>query len=161
MRPGSAPITHAGTTWAPVGQTPVVKVTGARFRVNMISAVTARGALRFAVFDGTTTAGSFTESCKRLVHDTPGPVYLTVDGHPAHRSRTVKDYAASTAGTLTLFYLHGYSPELNPDEWVWKNVRDPAKLFMRSEAVLASAVGLGRGGGWRRRYWCGRPGAAG
>ena len=114
---------HAGTTWAPVGQTPVVKVTGARFRVNMISAVTARGALRFTVFDGTTTAGSFTEFCKRLVHDTPGPVYLIVDGHPAHRSRTVTDYAASTAGKLTLFYLPGYSPELNPDEWVWKNVK--------------------------------------
>ena len=89
----------------------------------MISAVTARGALRFAVFDGTTTAKSFTEFCKRLVHDTPGPVYLIVDGHPAHRSRAVKDYAASTAGKLTLFYLPGYSPELNPDEWVWKNVK--------------------------------------
>jgi hypothetical protein len=31
---------HAGTTWAPVGQTPVVRTTGARFSVNMISAVT-------------------------------------------------------------------------------------------------------------------------
>ena len=77
---------HAGTTWAPVGQTPVVEVTGARFRVNIISAVTAWGALRFAVSGGTTTAGSFTEFCKRLVHDTRGPVYLIVDGHPAHRS---------------------------------------------------------------------------
>lgn len=38
---------YAGTTWAPVGQTPVVKVTGARFSLNMISAVTAR--VRFAV----------------------------------------------------------------------------------------------------------------
>jgi transposase len=34
---------HAGTTWAPVGQTPVVRATGARFSVNMISAVTASG----------------------------------------------------------------------------------------------------------------------
>ena len=35
---------HAGTTWSPVGQTPEVKNTGARFSVNMISAVSARGA---------------------------------------------------------------------------------------------------------------------
>jgi transposase len=34
---------HAGTTWAPVGQTPVVKATGARFGLNMLSAVNALG----------------------------------------------------------------------------------------------------------------------
>jgi transposase len=37
---------HAGTTWAPVGPTPVVATTGDRFGVNLISAVTARGKLR-------------------------------------------------------------------------------------------------------------------
>ena len=39
--------------------------------------------------------------------------------------------------------------------------RDPAKSFMRSEAALVCAAGLGRGAGWRRRCWWGRPGAAG
>ena len=115
---------HAGTTWAPVGQTPVVKVTGARFSVNMISAVSAKGALRFAVFEGTTTAASFIAFCKRLLHDAPGPVFLVVDGHPAHRARAVTAWVASTAGRLELFRLPGYSPELNPDEWVWKNVKN-------------------------------------
>src|SRR5213592_4813683 len=85
---------HAGTTWAPIGQTPQVKNTGARFSVNMISAVTAKGALRFAVFEGTTTAKSFTGFCKRLVHDSAGPVYLIVDGHPSHRAQAVKKYVA-------------------------------------------------------------------
>ena len=66
---------HAGTTWAPVGQTPVVTVTGARFSVNMISAVTPKGAMRFAVFDGTSTAAGFIAFCKGLLHDAPGPVY--------------------------------------------------------------------------------------
>ena len=43
---------HAGTTWAPVGQTPVVATTGDRFGINLISAVTAKGKLRFAAYDG-------------------------------------------------------------------------------------------------------------
>jgi hypothetical protein len=60
----------------------VVKVTGARFSVNMISAVAAKGALRFALFDGTTIAKSFTRFCKRLVHDAPN------SRHPSRRSRT-------------------------------------------------------------------------
>ena len=55
--------------------------------------------------------------------DTDGPVYLVVDGHPTHRSKAVKEFVASTDGRLTLFVLPGYSPQLNPDEWVWKNVK--------------------------------------
>jgi transposase len=115
---------HAGTTWAPVGQTPVVQATGARFSVNMISAVTPKGALRFAVFEGTTTAKSFIAFCTRLLYDAPGPVYLIVDGHPSHRAKAVKQFVASTGGRFKLFFLPGYSPELNPDEWVWKNVKN-------------------------------------
>ena len=30
---------HSGTSWAPVGKTPVVWATGARFRVNLIPAI--------------------------------------------------------------------------------------------------------------------------
>jgi len=43
---------HAGTTWAPKGQTPVVKATGARFGLNMLSAVNAQGRFRFMTVDG-------------------------------------------------------------------------------------------------------------
>jgi hypothetical protein len=57
------------------GQTPVVAATGERFAVNMISAVTPKGALRFAVFEGTTTDKTFIAFCKRLLHDAPGPSF--------------------------------------------------------------------------------------
>jgi len=114
---------HAGTTWAPVGKTPVVKTTGARFSVNMISAVTARGALRFSLINGTLTAPKFIDFCKRLLHDAPGPVFLILDGHPVHRSTAVRAFAESTAGRLRLFRIPAYSPQLNPEEWVWKNVK--------------------------------------
>jgi transposase len=111
---------HAGTTWAPVGRTPVVRTTGARHSVNLVSAVTAAGALRFAAYEGTFTSATFIDFCKRLLHDTDRPVFLVVDGHPTHRSRAVKEFVAATNGRLRLFLLPGYSPELNPDEWVWK-----------------------------------------
>jgi transposase len=107
---------HAGTTWSPVGHTPVVKNTGSRFSVNMISAVSAKGALRFAVYEGNTNAATFIDFCKRLLHDAAGPVYLVVDGHPAHRATATKEFTASTGGQLRLIFLPGYSPELNPDE---------------------------------------------
>jgi transposase len=114
---------HAGTTWAPVGQTPVVEVTGERGGVNMISAVTPAGALKFDVFVGRFDATVFVEFLKKLMHDAPGPVYLILDNLSVHKANAVKKYVASLNGRLKLFFLPSYSPELNPDEWVWKNVK--------------------------------------
>lgn len=89
----------------------------------MISAVTASGALRLAVYDSALTATIFIDFCKRLLHDAPGPVFLIVDSHPAHRATVTKKFVAGTGGQLHLFFLPGYAPELNPDEWVWTNVK--------------------------------------
>jgi transposase len=114
---------HAGTTWAPVGRTPIVKATGARHSLNMISAVTAQGKLRFATYTGGFTAATFIDFCTKLLADTGHAVYLVVDGHPTHKAKAVKDFVASTDGRLKLFILPAYSPHLNPDEWVWKNVK--------------------------------------
>ncbi len=114
---------HSGTTWAPVGRTPVVANTGARWSVNMVSAVSAQGKLRFMVHDGRVDSKVFIEFCKRLLRDADAPVYLVVDGHPCHKSKATKQFAAATNGRLKLFTLPGYSPQLNPDEWVWKNVK--------------------------------------
>ena len=49
-------------------------------------------------------------------------MFLVLDGQPVHRSKAVKTFAASTGGRLRLCFLPGYSPELNPGEWVWKNI---------------------------------------
>ena len=118
---------HAGTTWAPVAQTPAVRTTGARFGLNMISAISAQGALRFSVLPGTLTGARFVAFLQRLVHDAQragtGPVFCIVDNHPVHRAKTVDRFVASTHGALRLYRLPAYSPQLNPDEWVWKNVK--------------------------------------
>src|SRR4051812_8740873 len=118
---------HAGTTWARVGRTPTVTATGARFGLNMISAISAKGALRFSVFAGTFTAAGFIAFLTRLLHDAEhtgaGPVFVIVDSHPAHRARAVDNFVGSTDGALRLYRLPAYSPQLNPDEWVWNNVK--------------------------------------
>ena len=114
---------HAGTTWAPVGQTPVVRGSGRRFSINMISAITPGGTMRFTVHEGRVNSAVFIEFCRKLLHDAHGrPVHLIVDGHRAHTAKATRDFVA-TREDLTLHFLPGYSPELNPDEWVWKNVK--------------------------------------
>lgn len=114
---------HAGTTRAPGGKTPVVRTDGTRSVINLISAVSARGALHFSAYESKFDSRVFIDFCERLMRDTSGPAFLIVDGHPVHRSNAVKEFVASTRGRLRLFHLPAYSPELNPDEWVWKNVK--------------------------------------
>lgn len=115
---------HSGTTWAPRGQTPVVRTTGARFSLNLISAVSPRGEMRFMIVDGRMTTDKFIVFLKRLLTGQEGPVFLIVDGHPTHRATKVKKFVAATEGRLRLFYLPSYSPELNPDESVWNHLKN-------------------------------------
>ena len=114
---------HAGKTWGVKGKTPVVISTGARHRVNMISAVSGRGTLRFMVLPGNLNAGSFIEFLRRLLVGATRPVFLVVDGHSVHRSRPVRHFVEACEGALRLFLLPPYSPELNPDEFVWNHVK--------------------------------------
>ena len=117
---------HAGTTWAPIGQTPVVKQTGQRFSLNMISAVSPKGQLRFMVTPKRIGAWVFVEFLKRLMHGWDKCIFLIVDGHPTHKARLVKTFVEKVKGQLRLFYLPPYSPELNPDEYVWNDVKNNA-----------------------------------
>jgi len=114
---------HTGTTWAPVGQTPVVGVTGRRFSFNMLSAVSPRGEFRFMIHEGPVNATVFREFLKRLMVGADRPVFLIVDGHSIHKSRLVRDHVASLDGQLRLFYLPPYAPQLNPDEQIWAHVK--------------------------------------
>lgn len=114
---------HAGTTWAPCGRTPVVKATGRRFGMNVISAVSARGDFRFMMHEGTVTAVVFREFLKRLMAGAKQAIFLVVDGHPTHKATLVKEYVKQQQGKLKLICLPPYSPQLNPDEQVWGYVK--------------------------------------
>ena len=133
---------HSGTTWAPRGQTPVVPATGKRFSLNLVSAVSPQGALRFMVVDGRMTALRFIEFLKRLLHNQTRPIFLIVDQHSSHRAKAVQAFVDSTDGRLELFFLPPYSPELNPDELVWNHLKTHgvSKRLLQTPAELKKYV---------------------
>jgi transposase len=133
---------HRGTTWAPVGRTPVVRGSGKRKSLNMVSAVSAQGKLHFCFADGNINAESFIEYLKRLLHDIDGPIFLILDGHSAHKAKLTQEFVASTGGRLELFFLPPYSPELNPDEWVWKNLKHDRVGRMAARSVEEMRRGI-------------------
>jgi transposase len=112
-----------GTTWAPVGKTPIIKTSGQRIKVNCISAVSNKGKLRFMLYEKGFDSGVFIEFLKRLLHNQTQPFTLIVDGHRTHFTNKVKAFVATTQGKLKIYALPSYSPELNPDELVWNNAK--------------------------------------
>jgi transposase len=114
----------AGRSWAPIGQTPVIKRTGKRFRVNMISAVSNQGMLRFRLFEQSFSGPVFIDFLRRLLRDAAGrKVHLIVDGHPVHRAKLVSAWVGRHAERIQLHFLPGYSPELNPVELLNHDVK--------------------------------------
>ena len=112
-----------GRTYGLQGQTPVVRTTGQRQKVNAISALNAKGAFWSAVYTGNFNATRFVGFLKDFRRGRPGKVYLVVDGHPSHRAKRVSEYVQSTRGRLELHFLPPYAPDLNPDEFVWQHTK--------------------------------------
>lgn len=109
--------------WAAKGQMPVVKTSGQRQSVSAISAVTARGAFWYSVYTGRLNAKRFIEFLRVFMRNRRRSVFLVIDGLPAHKAKIVADYVQSLKGMLELHFLPGYSPDLNPDEFVWNHLR--------------------------------------
>ena len=83
----------------------------------MISAISNQGSLWFMVFSTRFNADLFIRFLGRLLKSTDGrKLVLIVDSHPAHRATKVTRWIDATKGRIELFFMPGYSPELNPDE---------------------------------------------
>jgi transposase len=112
-----------GRTWGVKGKTPVVERPGQRQTISAASAVNAKGAFWYCTYEGGLTAELFVQLLRRMMRHRSKPVHLVVDGLPAHKTKLAKHYVESTEGRLTLHFLPGYAPELNPDELIWSHVK--------------------------------------
>ena len=120
---------QTGTSYAPIGKTPAIPGTGQRFGCNMISTITNRGELSFMLFTQKFQAPVFIKFLRRLLrqkHLQGRKCFLIIDGHPVHRSARVKRWVAAHADRIELFQLPGYSPDLNPDEYLNNDVKSNA-----------------------------------
>lgn len=116
-------------TWGKVGERPIVKQTGRRFSKGVISAITPQGKIQFMQYDGGMNTRLFIQFLKRVESCNKKKVTLIVDNLPVHKSKGVKEYIANTKGKIKMYFLPGYSPNLNPDELVWSN----AKRYVQSK----------------------------
>jgi transposase len=112
-------------TYAPVGKTPVLKENLTRDHLSAMSGITLEGKLYMIEQERAFKGEDAVRFLKHLMRQIEGKLLVIWDGSPIHRSRSVKDFLASSgaAARLQLEQLPGYAPDLNPDEGVWKHLK--------------------------------------
>jgi hypothetical protein len=117
-------------TFAPRGQTPIIKSWDRHDRISAISAVTVspkrkRLGLYFHLMpDDENVHGEDTvEFLKQLRRHIPGPMTVLWDRGNVHdRSKVVRAYLAGHPEIVTEKFP-SYAPETNPDEMVWQHTK--------------------------------------
>ena len=104
--------------YAPIGQTPVVRVESKKMKINMLSAVSSRGKLRFMLYSESMNTYKLIDFLDRLARDTDKKVFFVLDNLRVHHGRMVMAWLARHKSKIELFYLPPYAPEYNPDEYL-------------------------------------------
>ena len=104
--------------YAPKGKTPTIKLNANRDSINMISAITNQGKVRFRFFKGTMNSDVLIDFFVRLLKDAKRKVIMILDNLRVHHCAPVKEWLEKHKAMIEVFYLPAYSPELNPDEYL-------------------------------------------
>lgn len=112
-----------GKTWAPRGQTPRQRVTGARGGVAAMSALSRRGHLVFRLHEKRiASAEVIAFLAQMLTYHARRHLVVVMDQAPPHVSKATRSYI-DRQSRLHVFYLPKYSPDWNPDEKVWNHLK--------------------------------------
>jgi transposase len=131
-----------GRSFAPKGQTPVIRRTARRHTTSMISTVTNRGMLRFMIYEGALNAALFLTFLQRLVRSARSKVFLIVDNLKVHKAGKVQAWVAEHRERIELFFLPAYAPEHNPDEFLHNDLKQSLgrRVAAKDRAGLKSSL---------------------
>lgn len=121
--------------YAPIGQTPVLPVGSPHLRVNLISAITNQGKLRFMFYRDSMNAKKLIEFLRRLIKDADRKIFLILDNLRSHHAKLVKEWLVKRKNKIELFFLPPYAPEYNPDEYLNGNLKREMAKKGFSESV--------------------------
>jgi len=112
-----------GRTWSPRGKTPVQEVTGKRGGVSAMSAISKTGSLIFTLLDKRIASDEIIHFLEQMLNHHPRRhLVVVMDQAPPHISKKTRAFIDSQK-RLHVFYLPSYSPDWNPDEYVWNHLK--------------------------------------
>ena len=120
---GVAADQHPGYGYAREGERATMEVPEPHIRVNQITAISNEGTVRFMTYKGMLTAAVFLVFLKKLVQGTTRKILLIADRLQAHKTPEVQAWVDSHQDRIEVFYLPGYSPEMNPVEYLNEDMK--------------------------------------
>ena len=131
--------------YSPRGRAPILRTPDKRkIRCNSISAISNRGEMEFMFFDGAMNTDLFKSFCEKLVFNKLHPIFLIVDNLRVHHAKHLKPWLEQMEQEkgFRIYYLPSYSPELNPDEYLNRDIKAhlAEKSIPKSEAKLKQAI---------------------
>ncbi|MGC3525902.1 IS630 family transposase [Pseudomonas aeruginosa] len=125
-----------GRSFAPKGQTPVIRVNTKRHGLSVISTVTNKGQMRWRISDGALNASILIDFLRRLTKGASKKVFLILDNLRVHHAKPVKAWLAEHKDAIEVFYLPSYSPELNPDEMANADIKQAVTTLAPARTKL-------------------------
>src|SRR6266568_5432180 len=111
-------------TWAPRGQTPILRVKLTYDHLSAISGITPDGHLFMQVRPASFDTAAVVGFLRVLMRKISGPIVVIWDGATIHRGHEISDFLKrGAAKRLHLEQLPGYAPDLNPDEGIWNYLK--------------------------------------
>jgi transposase len=111
-------------TYAPIGQTPILREWWTRDHLSAISAISPGGKLYFRCQDHALNSEDVVAFLGHLLREVPGRMVMIWDGAPIHRSHLIQKFLANGAAKrIHLERLPAYAPELNPGEGLWHQLK--------------------------------------
>lgn len=110
-------------TWAPRGQTPVLRETFNWDKLSVIAGLTL-WQFYFRIYEGSINGERAAEFLRALLRHVPGKLLVIWDGAALHRGQFVKAVLSASTGRLWLEKLPAYAPELNPVEYLWAHLKE-------------------------------------
>jgi len=114
---------QAGKSYAPKGQTPIIKATGKRYTVNMISAISNKGHLQFMLMDKGFNSEVFKVFLQQMIKHSKRKIFFITDNHPAHKTIKLNEWLEEHKDEIEVLFIPPYSPELNPQEYVNQDLK--------------------------------------
>jgi transposase len=121
---GFYPLPSVVRTYAPVGQTPIIREWYTRDHLSAISAISPGGTRYFHSQEHPIDSDDVVGFLEHLLREVPGRMVIIWDGAPIHRSHVIQQFLArGAAQRLHLERLPAYAPELNPGEGLWQQLK--------------------------------------
>jgi transposase len=112
-------------TYAPKGQTPILRAKLTRDHLSVMGGMTSLGKVYTLVRQESLNGLHGIEFLRHLLRVAGRRVLVIWDGSPIHRRVAVKEFVSGTGGKMWLEAIPGYAPDLNPwDEGGWHYLKD-------------------------------------